>query len=319
MWFTDGAARAAAEREQARLKAVLDALPLPIWRRDAALHLTEANRAFAAAIGAAPDAPASELRELVGADPARALAEAALKDGQASERRHVVVNDAGVRWLEVSETRLGDSGDLLGVVRDLTELEAAEATLQRHEAGQVVVLNRVAAAIAIYGADRQLNFFNSAFTQLWHLEEDWLAKRPLIEEVMEHLRERRRLPEVADFRTFRRQLVAQFTSLIAPQEELLHLPDGHTLRLVVSPHPLGGLIYAYEDVTDRLALERSYNTLIAVQRETLDNLHEGIAVFGSDGRLKLSNPPYAALWHSPLTMSPARRTSASLPTSLHLR
>ncbi len=296
VWFTDGAARDAAEREQARLKAVLDALPLPIWRRDAALHLTEANRAFAAAIGAAPDAPASELRELVGADPARALAEAALKDGQASERRHVVVNGSR-RWLEVSETRLGDSGDLLGVVRDLTELEAAEATLQRHEAGQVAVLNRVAAAIAIYGADRQLNFFNSAFTQLWHLEEDWLAKRPLIEEVMEHLRERRRLPEVADFRTFRRQLVAQFTSLIAPQEELLHLPDGHTLRLVVSPHPQGGLIYAYEDVTDRLALERSYNTLIAVQRETLDNLHEGIAVFGSDGRLKLSNPPYAALWH----------------------
>ncbi|HLI20139.1 MAG TPA: ATP-binding protein, partial [Stellaceae bacterium] len=165
------------------------------------------------------------------------------------------------------------------------------------EAGQVAVLNRVAAAIAIYGADRRLNFFNSAFTQLWRLDEDWLSQRPLIEEVMEQLRERRRLPEVADFRAFRRQLLAQFTSLIAPQEELLHLPDGHTLRLVVSPHPQGGLIFAYEDVTDRLALERSYNTLIAVQRETLDHLHEGIAVFGSDGRLKLSNPPYAALWH----------------------
>src|SRR6202012_4205874 len=101
---------------------------------------------------------------------------------------------------------------------------------------------------------------------------------------------------VTDFRVFRRDLQAQFTSLLAPQEELLHLPDGHTLRLVVSPHPHGGLIYAYEDVSDRLALERSYNTLIAVQRETLDHLYEGIAVYGSDGRLKLSNPAYAAIW-----------------------
>ena len=49
-------------------------------------------------------------------------------------------------------------------------------------------------------------------------------------------------------------------------------------------------------MTDRLALERSYNTLIEVQRETLDNLYEAIAVFGSDGRLKLWNPAYAQIW-----------------------
>src|SRR3954471_15113985 len=64
----------------------------------------------------------------------------------------------------------------------------------------------------------------------------------------------------------------------------------------VSPHPLGGLIFVYEDVTDRLALERSYNTLIEVQRENLDNLFEGIAVCGSDGRLKLHNPAYRKIW-----------------------
>ena len=34
-------------------------------------------------------------------------------------------------------------------------------------------------------------------------------------------------------------------------------------------------------MTDRLSLERSYNTLIAVQRETLDHLYEGVAVIGS--------------------------------------
>src|SRR5439155_7900870 len=74
------------------------------------------------------------------------------------------------------------------------------------------------------------------------------------------------------------------------------LPDDRTLGVSVSPHPLGGLIFVYEDVTDRLALERSYNTLIEVQRETLDNAFEGIAVFGSDGRLKLHNPAYRKIW-----------------------
>ena len=77
----------------------------------------------------------------------------------------------------------------------------------------------------------------------------------------------------------------------------MHLPDGTVLRRRVMSHPFGGLLETFEDVTDRLMLERSYNTLIAVQRETLDNLYEGIAVFGSDGRLKLSNPAFGRIWN----------------------
>jgi signal transduction histidine kinase len=56
------------------------------------------------------------------------------------------------------------------------------------------------------------------------------------------------------------------------------------------------VILTYGDVTDTLRLERSYNTLIQVQRESLDRLYEGIALFGSDGRLKLSNPAFARIW-----------------------
>jgi signal transduction histidine kinase len=36
--------------------------------------------------------------------------------------------------------------------------------------------------------------------------------------------------------------------------------------------------------------------MIGVQRETLDNLHEGVALFGTDGRLKLYNPALARFW-----------------------
>jgi signal transduction histidine kinase len=82
-------------------------------------------------------------------------------------------------------------------------------------------------------------------------------------------------------------------------EELVHLPDDRTYRMTITPHPFGGLLYTWEDVTDALALERNYNTLIAVQRETLNNLAEGIAVFGDDGRIKLANASYGRVWGIP--------------------
>jgi signal transduction histidine kinase len=53
----------------------------------------------------------------------------------------------------------------------------------------------------------------------------------------------------------------------------------------------------WEDVTDALVLERSYSTLAAVQRATIDNLHEGVAVIGDNGRLQLSNPEFGRLWN----------------------
>src|SRR3546814_3027809 len=58
-------------------------------------------------------------------------------------------------------------------------------------------------------------------------------------------------------------------------------------------------MFVYEDVTDRLALERSYNTLTAVQRETLNELREGVVVYGTDGRIKLCNPSFLRNWNLP--------------------
>ena len=170
------------------------------------------------------------------------------------------------------------------------------ADLARHVEAHADVLENVAVAVAIYGPDTRLMFHNTAYARLWDVEPDYLNTHPLISEELEHLRERRRLPEFVDFRAFRDDQKRLFTSLMQPQEDLVHLPDGRTLRKRVAPHPFGGLLFTYEDVTDSLTLERNYNTLIEVQSRTLDNLYEGVALIGADGRLKLCNPAYVRLW-----------------------
>ena len=56
------------------------------------------------------------------------------------------------------------------------------------------------------------------------------------------------------------------------------------------------MTYLYENVTERIALESRYNALIEVQRETLDTLREGVAVFDPNGRLRLHNRAFATMW-----------------------
>ncbi len=188
---------------------------------------------------------------------------------------------------------------LIGYALDVTAEEEKDTELKRHMAAHHEVMEHLGAAIAIYGPDTKLEFYNRAYQRLWEAEESFLDGKPTMGEVLEDLRTRRRLPEQADFQRYKKERLALFTSLLEPQEDLMYLPDGTTLRILAAPHPFGGIMFVHEDVTDRLALESSYNTLIAVQRETLDNLAEGIAVFGSDGKLRLSNPAFARIWKLP--------------------
>jgi signal transduction histidine kinase len=214
--------------------------------------------------------------------------------GARPEQARVVINGQR-RLLELAEMPCA-AGGTIGFARDSTELEAARAELRRHVNAHADVLESIYAAVAIFGPDTRLTFFNHAFASLWGIDAVWLAAEPTLGEILERLRESRHLPEFADFQAFKRERCGLFTALIEPRHELMHLPDGRTLQLTISPHPFGGLTFVYEDVSDRLALECSYNSLIQVQRATLDHLFEGIAVYGGDGRLKLYNPAFRAMW-----------------------
>ncbi len=312
LWFTDAsssvsleAARARLERERDRAQQLIDVLPWPIWRRSRDLALAWINRAYAETLGIGREAALRQGSQLISAAAeARALAERAQRTGRAQAESHSVVVGGHRRLIDVTEQPLLGE-ELVGYAEDVTALAETQDELARHVAAHAEVLQRLATAIAIYGKDKRLKFYNAAYIRLWRHDLPWLKGEPSLAEEIEVLRERRRLPEYSDFAQHKQQRLNLFTQLIEPVEELMHLPDGTTLMMTVAPHPFGGLVFTYEDVTDRLALESSYNTLIAVQRETLDNLNEAIAVFGSDGRLRLTNPAFAQLWDlSPAMLAP---------------
>jgi signal transduction histidine kinase len=272
----------------------LDSMPFPIWYRDKDLRITHHNNAYKMAIEGSSivDGKIPELDRRT-----YAQAQMARESGKpVQDRRHIIIG--GERKL-YDLIEMSTQTGTVGCAMDKSEIEMLKEDLSRHNSAMDDFLESSASAMAIYGADMRLKSFNYAFVSLWKLDELWLDTHPTYGEILENLREKRKLPEQANFQLFKQQQIKLFRDLINPKEEFFYLPDGKALRVLAIPHALGGIMFAYEDVTDRLALERSYNTLIAVQRETLDNLHEGVAVFGEDGRLKLSNPNYIRLWNIP--------------------
>ena len=160
--------------------------------------------------------------------------------------------------------------------------------------------DRLATAFAVFDADQRLAHFNQAYVDLWQLDAKWLATHPRDGEILDRLRQSRHLPEKADYRDWKKSWLSAYGTN-SQREDQWHLPDGRTLHVVADSAAEGGVTYLYENVTERLALESRYNALIHVQRETLDTLREGVAVFGPNGRLRLHNRAFASIWR----LSPA--------------
>ncbi len=272
---------------------LLEALPAPVWARDTAGRLTWVNAAYARAVEArdGTDAVARNLEILDSA--AREGATHAREAGAFYEARQPVIVAGTRRILQVIDRP--SPGGSAGIGIDVTEVEAMRAELARMTEAHRRTLDQLATAVAMYSAEQRLTFYNAAFRVLWGLDPAFLDSNPTDSAVLDRLRAARKLPEQADFRNWKSELHDAYRAM-EPRQHEWYLPDGRTLRVVTTPNPEGGVTYLFDDVTERLKLVRRYEALIGVQGETLEALAEGVAVFGSDGRLDLHNPAFASLW-----------------------
>ncbi|RME61714.1 MAG: PAS domain-containing protein, partial [Alphaproteobacteria bacterium] len=299
----DGADDASAAAASALAASIVDAAPLPIWLHDAAMRLVLVNRAYAAAVELAdPRSVVENNIELIAhprASTLQQMAQRALEQKAPQRRTEHTVIGGERRALDIIQIPLDGDGGVAGFAIDITAAEQARGEIARFNEAHAETLNRLSTPVAIFGPDKHLFYFNNAFADLCRLDPDYLAARPHHGELLEMMRENRRVPEQSDFPAWKKAILHQYVTLIEPAEDMWHLADDTTWRVVSQPHPLGGLLVLFEDVSDKLALMRSHDTLIKVQQATLNNLREGVAVFGADGQLQLSNAGFARMWDLP--------------------
>ncbi len=274
-------------------RTLLNALPMPAWFRGSDGRVLWVNEAYVRAVEAGSEGEVRERQiELLEMRQREAAAAALAKGIPYRERVHLISGGARKAHDVVVIPLEGAS---VGAAIDVAALETAQGELVRHVAAYERTLDRVATGVAIFGPDQRLAFFNEAYRALWQIDADWLATKPTDSELLDRLRELSRLPEVVNYRDWKAKILAGYKTG-TEYEDWWHLLDGRTIHVVSAQRPDGGLTYLYDDATERIALESRYNALIDVQRETLDSLKEGVAVFATDGRLKLFNSAFLQIW-----------------------
>lgn len=282
---------------------LINNIPYPIWLRDENLQLDIVNRRYNELLDNKNTAD-SELLSAAGEPVSRNLAFLAHATNKIKRQQMILIRNGERRSMEVVETpfHFDQSLDKIctaGAMFDITELDEMKRSLKLNQNAHLEILGTLAGtAFAVFNSAFQLSFYNKSLADMWHLEESWLDEQPLYSTFLDMLREKRLLPEVPDFVLFKNEEQKDFSNLIEAKEDMLYRPDGRTIRRIRAPYPAGGVVFAYEDVSDNLATRRAYQALLDVQKETIDNLFDAVLIFADSGRLKFYNQAYVELWQS---------------------
>ena len=272
---------------------LLDSLPMPVWLRDAKGALTWVNTAYVNAInGESRKETIEKMIELFETRQRSDLLRLSHSKKPGRLKLQTIVN-GGVQIYEAIAAPLERGSG--GAALDVAPLATAKDELERQMAAHSRTLDKVSTGVAAFGGDRKLVYSNDAFARIWSLDNIWLTEKPSASAFLDQLRQRRLLPEQPDYRKWRDGKVLAWDRN-RTLDELWHRSDGRTVHVVTDCRDDGGVTFLFDDVTEKLSLERQFHSLIEGQRETLDHLSEGIAVFSADGRLQLFNPAFQAIW-----------------------
>jgi len=299
------------------IRGLLDSLPSPTWVRDNAGQLIFVNSAYARAVEAENPGDAIARRLELLDQTAREEIARARTAGRIYAGQFPAIAAGGRRIFEVIDAP--NANGTSGIAIDRTDVELMRAELVCVVEAHRRVLDQLATGVAVFNVDRRLTFYNSAFRSLFELDAGFLDQTPTDAAVLDTLRSKRKLPEEQDFKLWKQQLYEAYRA-VESKEHMWHLPDGRTLRVVTTPNPEGGVTYLYDDATERLDMYRRYDALIKVQSETLDHLAEAVAVFGSDGRVRLHNPAFQRMWklsHDALEQHPHAEAVTAWCQALH--
>jgi len=281
------------QEETELLRDFAAAAPWPIWAKSAEGNLRYANRAYVRATEGKSVADAIHRNlELLETDQ-RADMSRALNDNASFSARLPIVVSGERRIYDVQTLKLG--GGSAGIAIDASEATALRAALERMAEAHRRTLDQLSSGVAVFDAQRRLAFYNESYRRLWGLDQAFLDGQPDDSSVLDRLRAARKLPEQPDFRAWKAKLHEAYRA-VESETYTWFLPDGRAVSVVTTPNLEGGVTYLFDNVTESLDLARRFDGLTRVQHETLNNLAEAVAVFGSNGRVELFNPAFAKMW-----------------------
>lgn len=283
----------ALQTELVDLRAALDTGVVPMWREDDNHRVTWANAPYFDLVERMRDGEAAgwPLPRIFDAELEHAPSEGTIRRCKLS-----MPDRDEPTWYEVSRDRL-PGGTALLTAQPADRLVRAEISLREFQQTTTKTFAALPVGLAVFDRKRQLVTFNPALVALTQAGAEFLSARPDLRSFLDQLREKKRMPEPRDYRSWRDE-IAQLEEGAenGTYRQLWELPEGKTFRVMGRPHPDGAIAFMIEDISAEVSLTRQFRADLEMFQAILDAVPAAIAVFQADGSMIGANEGYGKLW-----------------------
>ena len=288
--------KSASKIDASELDKILDFLPVYIWQKNRNLQVTYCNEAYAKALEASKDYVIANNVKLISASRRGVYVDQSLYSNKPKKStEHVVINGSR-RLLSIEETPFTKDGKSTGVAIDVTDNEEIEINFRNYQKHTEEVLNNISVPVAIFDANTILVFANQAIIRMFSVAEVDIYKNYKFADIMNYLLTRGSIIASEDILKYKEKAKELFQEVIEPHCTTIHLTNGNVLSVTVTPNHSGGLVFMFEDITDKVQLERKINSVSSVYEKTLDTFSEGAIILESDSKIKIANKVALDLW-----------------------
>ena len=288
--------KSASKIDASELDKILDFLPVYIWQKNRNLQVTYCNEAYAKALEASKDYVIANNVKLISASRRGVYVDQSLYSTKPKKNtEHVVINGSR-RLLSIEETPFTKDGKSTGVAIDITDKEEIETNFRNYQKHTEEVFNNISVPVAIFDANTILVFANQAIIRMFSVAEVDIYKNYKFADIMNYLLTRGSIIASEDILKYKAKAKELFQEVIEPHCTTIHLTNGNVLSVTITPNHSGGLVFVFEDITDKVQLERKVNSVSSIYRKTLDAFSEGAIILESDSKIKIANKVALDLW-----------------------
>lgn len=272
-------------QENKDLEAILDSIPIYIWQKDKNLKITYCNKPYADALESTKENVIKNNIKLIPQSKNSVYVDHSLyltKPKKLTE--HVIINGSR-RLVSIEESPFLDKDKSTGIAFDITEREELEKDYKNYKKQTEYALDNISIPIAIFDKDTTLVFANQALIKLFSIEKLDTYENCKFADIVDYILSNNSILEAENISKYKNL----FQTIIEPYHATFQLSNGKVLNVTITPNDSGGLIFIFEDVSDKITLEREVKSISSIQNETLKYLSEGIIIFGADNKIKLTN------------------------------
>lgn len=242
----------------------LEVLPFPVWYKDSSNQIVFKNKSLVSVMKELEFDPMSIKSE----DLDKEIQKKFLKNGMMKTYKFKEID------MDFEGCRAGFAFDVTDLVNTKNNMKSIEGILDK-------LIDNLTIGFLVLDKDQRIINYNAAFQNLFVMETATLSQKPHYRYILDILREKNMFPELKGYKEAH---LAMINTVRDYSSDLLHIPDGKTVKLTIIPSTDSNTILIYENITPNLELERELYNIKLMNNMVLNFVHKPVVIFDIHGK-----------------------------------